>query len=234
MKLNFVALKKFLGTALQKIKSCLLQKTRFWQQPQKFFETKIFGTEPDVFWQKVISLVPFFPQQQKDREKNPKQRSFLKQSLRTTLSQTEFENQLGFFGFWKKGGFLVSQLDILFIFLSFIYGNLLIVNSPKLTWNIVSIFKLIFLLEFLSLSHYFIWCRWIALSKQQKQSFWLCSIFSHRQETLELEKSCWASKKILGFLIQSCQGVFGNANGLFLIKRGILLGIFIEAFKVGS
>ena len=93
-------------------------------------------------------------------------------------------------------------LDILILFFSFIYGNLLIVNSNFLIWNIVSIFKLILIFELFT---------------------WLFLTFSSKEEKVK------TAKKQFFFYKWNIW-----ASALSLIKRGLLLGIFIEAFKVGS
>ena len=100
--------------------------------------------------------------------------------------------------------FLIS--DLLFLFLSFIYGNLLTLNSQWLNWNSASIFTIIFCFEFINFFQYY--------NAKTKRIF-----FSNR---LFRPLSFFSKKKPSFFFT------------LMLLRRGALLGIFIEAFKVGS
>lgn len=102
----------------------------------------------------------------------------------------------------------LKSLSLLFLLISFIFANLFGLNFHFIKWNIFSIFFLSMLLEvgnFLS-------------TRLKKKSKFLFLNLNSRQK----------KEKNFQFLSQLISSFFDY------LKRGFLLGIFLEAFKVGS
>ena len=101
--------------------------------------------------------------------------------------------------------------DLLFIFLSFIFGNLLILNSSWVAWNGLSLAIIIFCFEGLNFFQYLFQWGMPSLILAKNSNFFLKLV---KGSKIFSNKSFW---KIW-----------------ILLRRGLFLGIFIEAFKVGS
>lgn len=87
----------------------------------------------------------------------------------------------------------IKSLDILIILAAFLYGNLFAIQNSPLNWSFTLIFFIVFVLEFLSKTFYF-----LEHNKYNKNFFSYPCIITNT------------------------------------LKRGFLLGFFLEAFKVGS
>jgi hypothetical protein len=86
----------------------------------------------------------------------------------------------------------INVSDFLILLIGFVYGNLFVINYSTANWNFLLIFFIIFFVELVNKSNYFIFFK-----KYTENNFFLFN--------------------------------FINTS-----KRGFLLGIFVEAFKVGS
>ncbi len=97
----------------------------------------------------------------------------------------------------------INVFDFLLVVIGFIYGNLFVINFSSLQWNLILIFFIVFIVEFLNKLLYF------RIDKTRKASRNSTQILRNKEPNF----------------------VFLLPNTL---KRGFLLGLFLEAFKVGS
>ena len=86
----------------------------------------------------------------------------------------------------------INVFDFLILLIAFVYGNLFAINYSTANWDFLLIFFIIFFVELVNLSNYFIFFK------------------NYRENN------------------------FFVFNFINTIRRGFLLGIFVEAFKVGS
>ncbi len=86
----------------------------------------------------------------------------------------------------------INVSDFLILLIGFVYGNLFVINYSNANWNFLLIFFIIFFVELINKSNYFI------------------------------------------FFKNYTENNFFLFNFINTIRRGFLLGIFVEAFKVGS
>ena len=105
----------------------------------------------------------------------------------------------------------ISFFDLFVLFCAFIYGNLFAIQYSRLNWNILLIFCIVLFLEFLNKTLYFFRKKEVAgyLIKEKFQS--ILPQFKEKKK------------------IPSYPYILTNT-----LKRGLLLGFFVEAFKVGS
>ena len=123
-----------------------------------------------------------------------------------------------------------KAFNFFILLFAFLCGNLFILTYSNLNWGLLLIFSVIFLLEFLT---QFLYSRFfLDLKKQQNQL--LGSPF--RPPRSRFEDQVIPKMNFLVWLT-SCFGT-REPNSVFIfintLKRGFLLGFFIEAFKVGS
>ncbi len=123
-----------------------------------------------------------------------------------------------------------KAFNFFILLFAFLCGNLFILTYSNLNWGLLLIFSVIFLLEFLS---QFLYSRFFFDQKKQQKQLLQIPFRSLRSS---FEDQTVPKMKILGWLA-SCFGI-KEPNSVFIfintIKRGFLLGFFIEAFKVGS
>lgn len=123
----------------------------------------------------------------------------------------------------------INFFDFLLLLASFVYGNLFVIDNSKVTWNFLIIFCIIFFLEFLNKLIYL-----IRPEDNYKKT--------NASSDLQNEKS--PPRKVVFFskisLVIKMQFLEKNRRLVETIlftntlKRGFLLGFFVEAFKVGS
>jgi hypothetical protein len=104
----------------------------------------------------------------------------------------------------------ITSFDFFLLFCAFIYGNLFAIHYSRLNWNIMLIFCIVFFLEFLNKTIYFFRKNEVFLVKEKLQPIFLPKFKQ--------------TNKILSYSY-----ILTNT-----LKRGLLLGFFVEAFKVGS
>ena len=107
--------------------------------------------------------------------------------------------------------------DFLLLLIGFIYGNLFAINFSNTNWNFFLIFFIVFFLELLNK---FLYLNFLNFAKQEFNYFYENFIFkdSLKKNTNLMTKNYFVN-------------IFLVIN---TIKRGFLLGFFLEAFKVGS
>jgi len=100
----------------------------------------------------------------------------------------------------------IHPLDFFLLLAAFLYGNLFVINFSTLNWGLLLIALIVLFLEFTN------------------KIFYFCFLFNKQNKNKKLSFS-------FSFLNL-------NTNSLLIllntVKRGFLLGFFIEAFKVGS
>jgi hypothetical protein len=112
----------------------------------------------------------------------------------------------------------IKPFDFLLLFGAFLYGNLFAINYSRMNWGFLLIFCVVFFLEFLNQIIYFF---------SQKSDVQLPK---HSLQTKESPN--WkALSKIFQIWDQHLDYTCLVTN---TVKRGFLLGFFVEAFKVGS
>jgi hypothetical protein len=126
----------------------------------------------------------------------------------------------------KKWFKVLNSFDFLIILSAFLYGNLFAIHNSNLNWNIFLIFSIVFGFEFINQTVYFIRYKF---SKNQifviKYKLNFCVDWILKSKFKSIFESVTKPKED------------NNLNFLILIntlKRGFLLGFFLEAFKVGS
>ena len=134
---------------------------------------------------------------------------------------------------------LTLSIDILLLFCAFLYGNLFAMNYSGLNWGFLLIFCVVFFLEFVNKILYFFWGkhRLQGVSLPPKQSFG-SHLGQRKQTPLPFTKNRVNPK------IERLRKVIKTANqntyffytflSINTLKRGFILGFFLEAFKVGS
>jgi len=115
----------------------------------------------------------------------------------------------------------LKSLDLLLLLYAFLYGNLFAIHNSRLNWNLLLIFFIVFFLEFISKTIYFIRDKELKIksnfNKDSLVKSKLQPIFQRLHEREESKQNENYSCIIINTL-----------------KRGFLLGFFLEAFKVGS
>ena len=129
----------------------------------------------------------------------------------------------------------LKPFDVFVLLAAFLYGNLFVINFSKLDWGVVLLASIVLLVEFantLLYSSFFEKAekerpKTLGFKKQSEQKLLNFFPFSLKNTQNEFFKK--RKKKIL-WRSRS----FSFALVINTIKRGFLLGFFIEAFKVGS
>jgi|JI8StandDraft_2_1071088.scaffolds.fasta_scaffold40108_2 hypothetical protein len=112
----------------------------------------------------------------------------------------------------------LQPVDFLILLFGFIYGNLFVLTFSRFQWDFFLIFSVVFFLEVLNKLFYFYYQN--VCPKFEK--FWISLHDNKNQVNIQFfEKLSRTYQKPLFFFFQ-------------LFKRGFLLGLFVEAFKVGS
>jgi len=103
---------------------------------------------------------------------------------------------------------MVKAFDFLILLVAFLYGNIFTIQFSNLGWGFISIFFIIGLIEFLN------------------QLLYLKNI----------EINLWPITKVIKIYLFDENKEKQQQIKIILntIKRGFILGFFIEAFKVGS
>lgn len=97
--------------------------------------------------------------------------------------------------------------DFLLLLLGFIYGNLFAMNLSNLDWNVFFLFFIVFLCELLNKLIF-------SFFKMKPEKNYLAIKKNKKRKKTQ-------TKNTLVILVN-------------IIKRGVLLGLFLEAYKVGS
>jgi len=105
-----------------------------------------------------------------------------------------------------------KALDFLLLLFSFLYGNLFTIQFSNVNWGIVFIFFIIILIEFINLLIYL---------KPNSISFFSAKKNIELKRNLKFLAAFEKKRNKIGIILNT-------------IKRGFILGFFIEAFKVGS
>ena len=106
-----------------------------------------------------------------------------------------------------------NSISLLFLLTSFIFANLFGINFYFINWNIFSIFLVPILLELVNF-----------FSTRLKNNFKNLSLKPTPSQKIEKNFNILNFQKLSQFIIYFFD----------YLKRGFLLGIFLEAFKVGS
>lgn len=143
----------------------------------------------------------------------------------------------------------ILPLDFFILLAAFLYGNIFAIQYSTLDWGFILIFGVVIILEIIDKLVYLVFNR----NQQQKLGIHTKNNanfknFNRNGFKLKLFFDFWkrdaifSSKKLLTFGFR----YFGIKNTSFskyfiwlffllnLLKRGFLLGVFLEAFKVGS
>lgn len=105
----------------------------------------------------------------------------------------------------------IQPLDFLVLLFAFFYGNLFVITFSTMSWGIILIGLIVYFLEFLTKIVYFLFYSETDPNKR-------INFFSFKPLIF---KKYTKNKKWFLILLNT-------------LKRGFLLGFFIEAFKVGS
>ena len=115
----------------------------------------------------------------------------------------------------------INSLDLLIVLYAFLYGNLFAIHNSRLNWSLILIFCIVFFLEFLSKTIYFIRYKEIELKSDFNKDWIVKSklqpIFQRFRERKKIKQN------------ENYPCIIINT-----LKRGFLLGFFLEAFKIGS
>jgi hypothetical protein len=122
----------------------------------------------------------------------------------------------------------IEPFDFFILLCAFFYGNLFALQFSTINWGFLLIFIIVFFLEALNKLLYFMFENTKEFSIKKNQSF--------APKFFNFENKTHISSSISYFFIgktriKVLKDSFLLAN---LIKRGFLLGFFVEAFKVGS
>jgi hypothetical protein len=136
---------------------------------------------------------------------------------------------------FKKIVFQYIQLfDFFILLVAFLYGNLFVLTCSNYNWDMTFLFFIVLFLEFLNKILYFIFSKKVffkdrpvskddqLLSFQGKKQKSL-GLFFRKQVVSRKKRSFSSTLSFLEFAI-----IFN------ILKRGFLLGFFVEGFKVGS
>ena len=131
----------------------------------------------------------------------------------------------------------INFFEFLLLLISFVYGNLFVIDNSQMSWNFLIIFSIVFFLEFLNKIIYF-----LLVEDDYKK----INPSSHLGNKKSLPRKAVLFSKILLLLVPKQEfwkkmkflknnlGIFKTTILTNSLKRGFLLGFFIEAFKVGS
>ena len=116
----------------------------------------------------------------------------------------------------------ISPFDFFLLLCSFVYGNIFAIQCANLNWGFLLLFGIIFFIENLEKFVYMIFNanQQMTDKKTTKTLFFISSSQNHRFLQKNKTNSVFV-KDAPFFLVNS-------------LKRGFLLGFFLEAFKVGS
>lgn len=115
----------------------------------------------------------------------------------------------------------LKSLDLLLLLYAFLYGNIFAIHNSWLNWNLLLIFFIVFFLELISKTIYFI------RDKQQK-------IKSNFNKDSQVQSKLQPIFQRFHQKEESKQNDSYSCIIINTLKRGFLLGFFLEAFKVGS
>lgn len=117
--------------------------------------------------------------------------------------------------------------DLLLLLTGFLYGNLFAISFSNKDWNIFFIFFIVIFLEFSNKTIYFFF------GKTKRNS-------EYSQQYPTQERSQYQMRSFgLKFISGKSNLTKNNLKNIWFIlintlKRGFILGLFVEAFKVGS
>lgn len=122
----------------------------------------------------------------------------------------------------------IEPFDFFILLCAFFYGNLFALQFSNINWGFLLIFIIVFFLEAINKLLYFLFENIKELSRKQEPVFGL-KFFNFR-------KKMDADSGVAYFLTtrktkKALKYSFILTN---LVKRGFILGFFVEAFKVGS
>lgn len=124
----------------------------------------------------------------------------------------------------------VNPFDFFLLLCSFLYGNIFAIQCSNLNWGFLLIFGIVFLIENLEKFVYTVF-KTNQQTTEQKTTKTLFFISSFRSQ----KRGFWDNHI---FLPKNRTNSFFVTNAPFFLlnsmKRGFLLGFFLEAFKVGS
>lgn len=129
----------------------------------------------------------------------------------------------------------IEPFDFFILLCAFFYGNLFALQFSNINWGFLLIFIIVFFLEAINKLLYFLFENTKELSRKQEPVFGL-KFFNFRKKTDAVPQIPFAGKGVAYFLTtrktkKALKYSFILTN---LVKRGFILGFFVEAFKVGS
>nr|QJD22254.1 hypothetical chloroplast RF20 [Micractinium singularis] len=124
----------------------------------------------------------------------------------------------------------IKPFDFFLLLCSFLYGNIFAIQCSNLNWGFLLIFGIVFLIENLEKFAYMVF-KANQQTTDQKVTKTLFFFSSSRSQ----KRGFWDQN---GFLQKNKTNSFFFTDATFFLfnslKRGFLLGFFLEAFKVGS
>lgn len=136
--------------------------------------------------------------------------------------------------FFKK----LNPFDFFLLLCSFLYGNIFALQCSEFDWGFFLIFGVVFFIETLEK---FVYMFFKGPHEEKKlnttKTFFFISWFCSKISKIRPKKTFFGPDD-LGFLRKKNTNVFFVRHSPFFLlnslKRGFLLGFFVEAFKVGS
>jgi hypothetical protein len=121
----------------------------------------------------------------------------------------------------------IEPFDFLILLCAFFYGNLFALQFSTMNWGFLLIFIIVFFLEAINKFLYFLFENTKEFSKKKP-------VFVPKLNNFE--KKTDVGSGISDFLITKKRKKVFKYSFLLtnLVKRGFILGFFVEAFKVGS
>jgi len=123
---------------------------------------------------------------------------------------------------------LIEPFDFFILLCAFFYGNLFALQFSTINWGFLLIFIIVFFLEAINKLLYFLFENTKEFS-QKKEPVFVPKFFNFRKKT-DVDSGV-AYFAITRKTKEALKYSFFLTN---LVKRGFILGFFVEAFKVGS
>ena len=131
---------------------------------------------------------------------------------------------------------LIEPFDFFILLCAFFYGNLFALQFSTINWGFLLIFIIVFFLEAINKLLYFLFENTKEFSQKKEpvlskngNHFWKPKFFNFRKKT-DVDSGV-AYFAITRKTKEALKYSFFLTN---LVKRGFILGFFVEAFKVGS
>lgn len=142
----------------------------------------------------------------------------------------------------------LQPFDLFILLSAFLYGNLFVISFSRLNWGFLLIFGSVLVVEcFNRILYSSVSTNFIKQTKTKKNFFFFQVTPTQKPSNFRVKQGWFQKIEFFGkkskiqFCIQNTENEHNFGSRVFLfylvlntLKRGFLLGFFIEAFKVGS